>query len=180
MHDELTESPQALLDATLDISVPLHEAIKRFDEEIASYQIAGPCGVGFFRREGDQISHESSSPAEELIPFIHDLRDQHLHRVRAGSGADNSHLIPLLLMCLFIVDPVTRERFSLSSYANRPAVIDAITEEDGKHDPPLEHGDGALRAWVPLEAAHAPGAGVHTAVLEMVFPAGRAPRYAPW
>jgi hypothetical protein len=169
----------ALLDEVLATSVPLHEAIAAFDEPGARYELAGAPGIAIFTRDGDTISHESSSPAPALADVIEDLRGRHMTAIGAASGTDNSHLPALLLLCVTIVDRAVVERFGLQSVARRAAEVYALDEEEGRHDPELEPGDVALRAWVPLGAAHEPGAGVHSAILEWRFRVERYQRYTP-
>jgi hypothetical protein len=171
-----------LLEDVLARSVPLHAAIAVFDEPAgARYELAGPPGVAFFERDtADTISHASSSPSPLLAPVLDELRERHLAAAGVDSGGDNSHLAPLLLLCLMLLDDDATRRFRLDQLARGQFEIEAIDEEAGRHDPPLAPGDAALRSWVPLHAAHMPDAGVHPAILELRFRRRRSPRYAPW
>ena len=169
-----------LLDDVLALSVPLHEAIAAFDEPGGEYRLAGPPGVAFFERDaGNTVTHSSSSPSPALMPAIDDLRRRHLGGAGVADNVDNSHVMPLLLICMFLVDDVASERFHLRQFANKPTEIEALDQEAGEHDPELEPHDAALRVWVPLEAVHAPEYGVHPAILELKFRMQRKSRFAP-
>ncbi|MBC7644351.1 MAG: hypothetical protein H7123_04435 [Thermoleophilia bacterium] len=169
-----------LLDEVLKLSVPLHASIADFDEPGARYELAGVPGVALFERDhADVISHVSSSPSPALMEAIDDLRRRHLAAANVAEGVDNSHLPSLLMMCMFLVEPGSKGARHLRDIAVRPAVIAALDEEAGKHDPDLEPHDAALRAWTPLLAGHAPEAGVHPAILELRFAANRYTRYVP-
>lgn len=174
----------ALLRRVLELSVPLHEAIAAFDEPDASYELAGAPGVAFFQRDsGDVIGHVSGSPSPALMPPLDDLRARHLELVGTPATTDNSHLLPLLLLCSYLADPATRERLGLDEIAGRRAAeVRPLDEEDGKHDPDLQPLDAALRAWVPLRALHLPETegDVWPAILELVFPTDRYSKYVPW
>ena len=174
----------ALLRRVLELSVPLHPAIAEFDEAGARYELAGPPGVAFFQRDrGDVIGHVSGSPSPMLMPPLDDLRRRHLDLVGAAADVDNSHLPPLLLLCCYLADPTSSERLGLDDIASRRAArINVLDEEEGRHDPELEPLDAALRAWVPLRAAHLPETGdaAWPAILELVFPTDRYNKYVPW
>ena len=183
MHASSSSPPDAdtLMRRVLELSVPLHRAIAHFDEPGASYAIAAAPGVGFFTRDaGNTVSHVSSSPSPELLPALEDLAERHLRMAGVAEGTGNSHVPALLLLCMFLADEDSAARLDLRDLARKPASIVALDEEEGRHDPELEPHDAALRAWTPLAAGHVPEAGVHTAVLEMVFHLQRKPRYAPW
>ena len=169
---------EALLDQTLALSVPLHDAIAAFDQEGMSYAIADAPGIALFERDaGDTISHWSSSPVPAVVDAVDSLRVR--HQLAAGvDGFDNSHLPALLLACLFVADETSVVRQRLGSRVNRPAAIEALDVEHGKHDPELEPHDAAVRVWTPLVCADDPE--VHVAVLQMRFVSGRTARYAPW
>src|SRR5690606_37229921 len=122
--------PEALLTRVLELSVPLHSAIAPFDEPGARYELAGAPGVAFFERDAlDTISHVSGSPSPALAQVLEDLRGRYLQAIGAPDDMDNSHLPPLLLLCCYLADPVTRERISLDQIVARPAQIRAIDEE---------------------------------------------------
>jgi hypothetical protein len=175
------ESVEALLDAVLDVSVPLHGAITAFDEAGASYELVGPPGMALFVRDSaEAIRHVSGSPSPTVMPALDDLRRRHLARAGVPAGTDNSHLPALLLICTYLVDADTVARLGLTQLLRRPAEVEALDEEAGRHDPHIEVGDAALRAWTPLTAAHVPGSGEHPAILEIRFRAERYERYAPW
>ncbi len=181
MEASIETDPDVIISRVLEYSVPLHDAIRSFDEPAAAYRLEGAPGVALFERDaGTTISHVSSSPSPMLMPVLDELRKRHLERAGCNNDIDNSHLPALLLLCMYLVDPATSERFSLDRIARRPAEIVAIDEESGRHDPELEPHDAALRAWTPLIAEHAPDAGSHSAVLEMRFKAMRHERYVPW
>jgi hypothetical protein len=175
---------EALLQRVLELSVPLHEAIEPFDEPGARYELAGAPGVAFFQRDsGDTIGHVSGSPSPALMPPLDDLRRRHLDLVGAGADVDNSHLLPLLLLCSYLADPESSRRLGLDDIATRrAAAVRALDEEEGQHDPDLQPRDAALRAWVPLRALHVPDAGDESwpAILELVFPNDRYERHVPW
>jgi hypothetical protein len=173
----------ALLRRVLELSVPLHEAIAPFDEPGARYELQGAPGVAFFRRDaGDVIGHVSGSPSPALMPPLDDLRRRHLDAVGAAPDVDNSHLPPLLLLCSYLADPESSARLGLDDVATRRAArIRPIDEEAGTHDPDLEPLDAALRAWVPMRAAHLDGVDdTWPAILEFVFPTDRYSRHVPW
>lgn len=181
MDASIESDPDTIIARVLEHSVPVHDAIRAFDEPGASYRLEGAPGIALFERDaGTTISHVSSSPSPLLMPVLDDLRARHLDRVGCAAGIDNSHLPALLLLCLYLVDPGTSERFSLDRIARRPAEIVAIDEESGRHDPELEPHDAALRAWTPLVAEHVDDSQTHAAVLEMRFRAMRHERYVPW
>jgi hypothetical protein len=174
----------ALLRRVLELSVPLHESIAPFDEPGARYELAGAPGVAFFQRDsGDVIGHVSGSPSPALMPPLDDLRRRHLALAGAGDDVDNSHLLPLLLLCSYLADPETSARLGLDDIADRRAArVQPLDEEGGQHDPDLQPLDAALRAWVPLRADHLPEAAgeVWPAILELVFPTDRYSKYVPW
>ncbi len=174
----------ALLRRVLELSVPMHEVIAPFDEPGARYELAGAPGVAFFQRDsGDVIGHVSGSPSPLLMPPLDDLRRRHLDLVGADADTDNSHLPPLLLLCCYLADPTTSAQLGLHDIAARRAArVQVLDEEEGRHDPDLQPLDAALRAWVPLRAAHIPEAGDATwpAILELVFPTDRYSKYVPW
>ncbi len=173
----------ALLTRVLELSVPLHPAIEAFDEPGARYELEGAPGVAFFQRDAlDTIGHVSGSPSPMLMPPLDDLRRRHLDAVGADADVDNSHLPALLLLCCYLADTDTSQRLGLDDVARqRAAHVQAIDEEAGQHDPDLQPLDAALRAWVPLRAAHIDGIDeTWPAILEFVFPAGRYTRHVPW
>lgn len=174
----------ALLRRVLELSVPLHGAIAPFDEEGAQYELAGPPGVAFFQRDsGDVIGHVSGSPSPALMPPLYDLRARHRALANVADTTDNSHLLPLLLLCSYLADPASCERLGLDTLAeHRSMQVYAIEEEDGKHDPNLQPLDAALRAWVPLRAGHLPQfeGEVWPAIVEIIFPTDRYSKYVPW
>jgi hypothetical protein len=173
----------ALLRRVLELSVPLHDAIAPFDEPGARYELHGAPGVAFFRRDaGDVIGHVSGSPSPALMPPLDDLRRRHLDAVGAAPDVDNSHLLPLLLLCSYLADPESSARLGLDDVATRRAAhIRPIDEEAGTHDPDLQPLDAALRAWVPMRAAHLEGVDdAWPAILEFVFPTDRYSRHVPW
>lgn len=174
----------ALLRRVLELSVPLHTAIAPFDEPDARYELAGAPGVAFFQRDsGDTIGHVSGSPSPALMPPLDDLRRRHLDLVGADANVDNSHLPALLLLCSYLADPESSRRLGLEEIADRrAAIVRAIDEEAGQHDPDLQPLDAALRAWVPLRAAHLPEleGEAWPAVLELVWPTDRYSRHVPW
>jgi hypothetical protein len=174
----------ALLTRVLELSVPLHEAIAPFDEPGARYELAGPPGMAFFQRDaGDVIGHVSGSPSPMLMPPLDDLRRRHLALAGAGDDVDNSHLPALLLLCCYLADPETSRRLGIDDIASRRAArVQPLDEEGGQHDPDLQPLDAALRAWVPLRAAHLPDLKDETwpAILELVFPSDRYSRHVPW
>lgn len=172
---------ETLLRNVLQLSVPLHGAIAHFDEPGATYRIAAEPGLAFFERDaGSTVSHVSSSPSPALVPIVDELTTRHLGLAGIPAGTGNSHLPALLLLCLYVADEASAHRLRLREIARKPATIEALDDEQGRHDPELDPHDAALRAWTPLAAEHAPDAGVHTAVLEMRFHMQRRPRYAPW
>lgn len=172
---------EALLTRALELSVPLHEAIRPFDEPGTSYRLSGPPGVALFQRDaGDTIAHVSGTPSPLVMPALDDLRARHLRGAGVADGVDNSHLPSLLLLCIYLADPETSRRFELDRIVTRPAQVLALDEEEGRHDPELEPLDAALRAWTPLVAEHALDAGEHPAILELRFPANRYTRHVPW
>jgi hypothetical protein len=173
----------ALLTRVLELSVPLHEAIAPFDEPGARYELQGQPGVAFFQRDaGDVIGHVSGSPSPMLMPPLDDLRRRHLRAVGADDDVDNSHLPPLLLLCCYLADPESSRALGLHDVARqRAARVVALEEEEGQHDPDLQPLDAALRAWVPLRAAHLEGVeDTWPAILELHFPADRYQRHVPW
>jgi hypothetical protein len=172
----------ALLTRVLELSVPLHPAIAVFDEPGASYAMEGQPGVAFFQRDaGDTIGHVSGSPSPLLMPVLDDLRERHLRAVGAAAGVDNSHLPPLLLLCMYLADGESSRRLGLDDVARqRAAHVLALDEETGQHDPELEPLDAALRAWVPLRADHLDGDETWPAILELRFPSDRYTKYVPW
>lgn len=173
----------ALLRRVLELSVPLHEAIAAFDEPGARYELAGPPGVAFFQRDdGDVIGHVSGSPSPTLMPPLDDLRRRHLALAGVDDDVDNSHLPSLLLMCCYLADPDSSARLGLGDVARqRAAHVRPLDDEEGRHDPDLEPLDAALRAWVPLRAAHLPDVDdTWPAILELVFPSQRYRRHVPW
>ncbi|MCW2927001.1 MAG: hypothetical protein JWM86_969 [Thermoleophilia bacterium] len=173
----------ALLTRVLELSVPLHSTIEAFDEEGASYVLEGAPGVAFFQRDaGDTIGHVSGSPSPALMPPLDDLRRRHLAAVGAADDVDNSHLPALLLLCTYLADPETSRKLGLDSVVRqRAAQIRPLEEEEGQHDPDLQPLDAALRAWVPLRAAHLPDVDeTWPAILEFVFPSDRYTRHVPW
>jgi hypothetical protein len=173
----------ALLTRVLELSVPLHEAIAPFDEPGARYELEGQPGVAFFQRDaGDVIGHVSGSPSPMLMPPLDDLRRRHLRAVGVADDVDNSHVPPLLLLCCYLADPQTSRALGIDDVARqRAARITALEEEQGQHDPDLEPLDAALRAWVPLRAAHLEGVDdTWPAILEFVFPMNRYTRHVPW
>jgi len=174
--------PEALLTRTLALAVPLHAAIAAFDEPApAVYRMSGAPGVAFFRRDsGDTISHVSGSPSPTLMPALDELRERYMRAIGAPDGTDNSHLPPLLMLCMYLADTPMCERLGIAEVAHRPAQLEPLDEEEGQHDPELEPLDAALRAWIPLEADHVPDAGVNPAILEIRFPAQRYSRHVPW
>lgn len=172
---------ETLLQRVLRLSVPLHGAIAAFDERGASYRLAGAPGVALFRREAaDTVTHVSGTPSPALAAVLDDLHARHLSLAGLEHGIDNSHVPALILLCLYLADDDSAERLGLRTLARRPASIEAIDEEAGRHDPELAPHDAAMRAWTPLEEHHVAAAGVHTAVLDMRFHVGRHERYAPW
>lgn len=176
-----TVPPSTLIADALAVSTRLHEAIELLDEQEAQYELAGPPGLAVFQRDGtDVVRHRSGSPSPEIAPLLTDLMQAHRARLQFPAGADNSHIAPLVLLCLYLSDPSTRESHGLSLHARKPAAVIALDGEEARHDPPLEPHDSALRAWTPLRALHAPDAGIHTAALEFRFPMNRRERYAPW
>jgi hypothetical protein len=173
----------ALLTRVLELSVPLHPAIAAFDEPGARYELHGPPGVAFFRRDaGDTIGHVSGSPSPMLMPPLDDLRRRHLAAAGVDADVDNSHLPPLLLLCCYLADVDSSRKLGLDDVARqRAARVQALDEEDGQHDPDLQPLDAALRAWVPLRAAHIEGVDdAWPAILELVFPSDRYTRHVPW
>ena len=173
----------ALLRRVLELSVPLHDAIAPFDEPGARYELQGAPGVAFCRRDaGDVIGHVSGSPSPALMPPLDDLRRRHLDAVGAAPDVDNSHLPPLLLLCSYLADPESSARLGLDDVAARRAArIRPIDEEAGPHDPDLQPRDAALRAWVPMRAAHLDGVDdTWPAILEFVFPTDRYSKHVPW
>ncbi len=173
----------ALLTRVLELSVPLHEAIEAFDEAGARYELEGMPGVAFFQRDaGDTIGHVSGGPSPMLMPVLDELRTRHLRAVGADEGVDNSHLPPLLLLCCYLADPESSRKLGLDDVARqRAARVRALEEEEGQHDPDLEPLDAALRAWVPLKAAHLEGVDeTWPAILELHFPVDRYVRHVPW
>lgn len=172
---------EELLTRVIEVSVPLHRAIAAFDEAGTRYELADTPGVAMFIRDApDRISHVSSAPSPGMVPALDDLRVRHLRAAGVTAGVDNSHLLALLLLCTYLVDRDSIERLGLQTVVRRPAQVVALDEEQGRHDPELNPGDVALRAWTPLSAGHDPDAGVHAAVLEMRFAVERYERYAPW
>lgn len=174
---------EALLRRVLEISVPLHDAIAPFDEPGARYELEGPPGVAFFQRDaGDTIGHVSGSPSPMLMPPLDELRRRHLDIVGVDADVDNSHLPPLLLLCCYLADPTCAAQLGLHDIARqRAAQVLALDEEDGQHDPDLEPLDAALRAWVPLRAAHLPELDdTWPAIIELRFPSDRYERHVPW
>jgi hypothetical protein len=173
-----------LLTRVLELSVPMHAAIAAFDEPDARYELKGQPGVAFFQRDaGDTIAHVSGSPSPLLMPPLDDLRARHLAAAGVAPGVDNSHLPPLLLLCCYLADPDTSKRLGLDDIARqRAAQVLALDEEDGQHDPELEPLDAALRAWVPLHAAHLGDDDELTwpAILELRFKSDRYSKYVPW
>lgn len=166
--------------AVLELSVPLHASIAAFDEPDARYELAGAPGLALFERDGgDTISHVSNSPAPEFMAVLELLRERHRDAVGGLENTQNSHLDPLLLMMMCIVDEQTGKRWGLDVKARREVALFALDDEQAKHDPQIKPHDSALRAWVPLSAKHDQDAGVHTAVLEMHFFEKRSERYAP-
>jgi hypothetical protein len=179
MIGRMEPTAEMLLDRTLELSVPLHEAIRAFDEPNAHYVIAAAPGVALFERDAtDTIGHWSSSPVPSVVSAVEDLRARHLAAARVDEGADNSHLPALLLACLFLADESSTVRERLGSRVRRPAAIEPLTEEEGTHDPSLEPHDAALRIWTPLRQVD--GEDVHTAILQLVFASERTSRYVPW
>ncbi len=175
--------PEALLTRVLELSVPLHETIAEFDEPGARYELEGMPGVAFFQRDnGDTISHMSGSPSPMLMPALDELRERHLRAVGVDAGVDNSHLPPLLLLCCYLADTEMSARIGINDIARRRAAeVRALDQEDGQHDPDLQPLDAALRAWVPLRAAHLEGVtDTWPAILELVFPTDRYVRHVPW
>jgi hypothetical protein len=173
----------ALLTRVLELSVPMHEAIAAFDEPGARYELEGQPGVAFFQRDaGDTIGHVSGSPSPLLMPPLDDLRARHLRAVGVEEGTDNSHLPSLLLLCCYLADPESSRRLGLDDMARqRAAEVLALDEEEGQHDPELEPLDAALRAWVPLKAAHIDGSDdTWPAILELRFKSDRYTKYVPW
>lgn len=173
----------ALLTRVLELSVPLHEAIAPFDEPGARYELQGQPGVAFFQRDaGDVIAHVSGSPSPMLMPPLDDLRRKHLRAVGAADDVDNSHLPPLLLLCCYLADPQSSKALGIDDVARqRAARVVALEEEEGQHDPDLQPLDAALRAWVPLRAAHLDGVDdTWPAILELHFPVDRYVRHVPW
>lgn len=173
----------ALLTRVLELSVPLHDAIAAFDEPGARYELEGVPGVAFFQRDaGDVIGHVSGSPSPMLMPAIDDLRRRHMRAVGADDDVDNSHLPPLLLLCCYLADTEMSQRIGIDDIARRRAAeVRPLDEEDGQHDPDLQPLDAALRAWVPLRAAHLEDVeDTWPAILELVFPTDRYVRHVPW
>ena len=180
LHEPRTDVEGILAD-TLELSTRLHPAIAVFDESEGRYALAAEPGVAFFHRpDADTITHASSSPSPALVPVLEELHQRHLEIVGVPKGGDNSHVWPLLLLCLYLADPASGQRFELDMLAKKPAEVVALDEEQGRHDPELEVGDSAFRAWMPLGAEHAPEAGVQPAILELRFHMDRYERYAPW
>lgn len=178
---DMQATAEALAETILDLSTRLHDAIRNFDESEATYAIAGPPGLAFFRRdETDTVSHVSGSPSPELMPMLDDLHRRHLDRVGVAPEGDNSHVPPLVLLCMMLHDSAAAERLDLHSLARKPTEISALTEDEARHDPELRPHDAALRAWVPLASGHAPDAGVHPSIVEFRFHLDRTERYAPW
>lgn len=173
----------ALLRRVLELSVPMHEAIAEFDEQGARYEMEGVPGVAFFERDaGDTIGHVSGSPSPMLMPPLDDLRRQHLSLAGIDDDVDNSHLPALLLLCFYLADPESSRKLGLADIARqRAAEVFMLDEEEGQHDPDLQPLDAALRAWVPLRAAHIPGVDdTWPAILELQFPSNRYKRHVPW
>jgi hypothetical protein len=179
MHADTTADQ--VIELAVQKSARLHEAIAHFDEPSGRYALGGVPGVAYFERDHpDRITHESSSPSPAIGNMLDDLAARHMAAAGLAPGATNSHVHALVLLVLTMFDETARERFSLDQLGRRPAMIVALDEEDGKHDPELEVGDAALRAWVPLVAEHAPDAGAQPTVLEFRFFNQRKDRYAPW
>lgn len=179
--DSAPASPTDVLDRTAAMAVRLLPAIERYNEAGAAYDLAGPPGVALFERDGlDHVSHVSGAPSPDLAGSMAELHQRALQD--AGMDGDNSHLLALVLLCMYVADEDPHPSLSrLREFARRPTEIVAIDEEQARHDPPLEPHDAALRAWTPMRVAgHGPDEPVHTAVLEMRFRAQRRPRYAPW
>jgi len=173
----------ALMTRVLELSVPMHAAIEAFDEPDARYELEGVPGVAFFQRDsGDTIGHVSGSPSPMLMPALDDLRRRHLAAAGVDEGTDNSHLPPLLLLLCYVADPESSARLGIDDVARqRAAKVLALDEEDGAHDPDLQPLDAALRAWVPLRAAHLDGVtDTWPAILELQFPVDRYLRHVPW
>lgn len=169
-----------LLDRALAVSTSLHEAIATFDEAPATYEVGGAPGVAYFERDaGDGMSHVSGSPSPALLPVLEELHRRHLEHVGIAPDGDNSHVPPLVLLSLMLLDEQMIDRLGMRQRVTKPTEVVALTEEEGRHDPPLEPHDAALRAWVPLAATHRPDAGVHPAVVELRFRMERRARYAP-
>jgi hypothetical protein len=173
----------ALLTRVLELSVPMHAAIAPFDEPGTRYAMEGQPGVAFFQRDaGDVIGHVSGSPSPLLMPVLDDLRRRHLAAVGAAEGTDNSHLLPLLLLCMYLADTESSRKLGLDDIARqRAAQVRFLDVEQGQHDPELEPLDAALRAWVPLRADHLDDVDdTWPAILELRFPADRYTKYVPW
>lgn len=173
----------ALLRRVLELSVPLHDAIAPFDEQGARYELAGPPGVAFFQRDArDVIGHVSGSPSPMLMPPLDDLRRRHLAAAGIDDDVDNSHLPSLLLMCCYLADPESSRKLGLADVARqRAAQVRPLDDEEGRHDPELQPLDAALRAWVPLRAAHLPDVDdAWPAILELVFASDRYQKHVPW
>jgi hypothetical protein len=173
----------ALLARVLQLSVPLHDAIAAFDEPGARYALEGMPGVAFFQRDsGDTISHVSGGPSQMLMPPLDDLRRHHLAAAGVSDDVDNSHLPALLLLCCYLADPESSRRLGLGDIARqRAAQVRPLDDEEGRHDPDLQPLDAALRAWVPLRAAHLPDVDESwPAIIELVFPSDRYSRHVPW
>lgn len=170
-----------LVDRVVGVSAPLHAAIARFDEAQACYLLAGEPGMALFRRpDTDTITHVAGSPSPDFVPVFERLLSAHRDAIGMPAASDNSHMAALVLLCVYATDDDTVSRLGITAERRKPALVEALGEEDARHDPELAVGDAALRAWTPLSAEHMPEAGVHPAVLEMRFLMQRSSKYVPW
>jgi hypothetical protein len=171
---------QQVVDEVLAVSARLHDAIAHFDEASGHYALGGVPGVAYFERDHpDRITHESNAPSPMVAAQLDELAQRHLARVGAPEGAVNSHVHALLLLVLTMLNEDAQQRFRFDQHGKRPAQIVALDEEDGRHDPELEVGDAALRAWVPIASDLHPGAGAQPTILEFRFFNQRYQKYVP-
>lgn len=178
MHAEQTADQ--VLDDVIATSARLHRSIAHFDETTGHYALGGVPGVAFFHRDHpERITHESSSPSPAVAGLLDDLVRRHLAQSNLPDATVNSHAHALLLLVLTMHTPDARDRFGLERLGRRDAQIIALDEEDGRHDPELEVGDSALRAWVPLQSEAHPEAGAQPTILEFRFRDRRYTHYAP-
>lgn len=175
-----TDELNAFMARTVALSVPLHESISAFTEQGARYVIADQPGLALFERTADAtMSHISNSPDRDWVELLAIARTEHCAQVGVGDDQDNSHLYPLLMICMSLADTETSARLELDRRSRRQIRLFALTEEQATHDPEIPVHDSVLRCWVPLAAADAADGEMHSAILDMHFLEGRTERYAP-